>query len=171
MRLPASLSEHRCSAGQQSLLKGRSSKNYSNNACHYHSLVVICAFELAVEWTVKDSLKDSLLSLPCGEDMKLHWLTASLEHAGEISTEKLSCPVRFEDLLYRLTILLSGLCSVMWTVNLSFSSVYFTSCFNAIWFWFLYSLHHIYNGELAIIPHTAFWTTQNYRKGNSLTAT
>ncbi len=39
----------------------------------------ISAFELAVEWTVKDSLKDSLLP---------HWLTARLEPAGEISTEK-----------------------------------------------------------------------------------
>ncbi len=48
-------------------------------------------FERAVEWTIKDSLKDSLLPLPCGEIMKLHWLTACLEHAGEISTEKVNC--------------------------------------------------------------------------------
>ncbi len=39
----------------------------------------------------KDSLKDNLLPPPCGETMKLHWLTACLEHAGEISTEKVSC--------------------------------------------------------------------------------
>ncbi len=38
----------------------------------------ISDFEHVVEWTVKDSLKDSL------ETMKLHWLTARLEHAGEI---------------------------------------------------------------------------------------
>ncbi len=45
-------------------------------------------FERVVEWTDKDLLKDSLLPPPCGETMKLHWLTARLEHAGEISTEK-----------------------------------------------------------------------------------
>ncbi len=40
----------------------------------------------------------------------------------------------------RITIGLTGFCFIMWTVILSFSSVYFTSCFNAIWFpfhWFL----------------------------------
>ncbi len=52
---------------------------------------MIQPFERAVEWTVKDSLKDSLLPPPCGEAMKLHWLTARLEHAGQISTEKISC--------------------------------------------------------------------------------
>ncbi len=47
----------------------------------------ISIFErVVVEWTIKDSLKDSLFPLPCGEAMKLHWLTA-----------RLSCPVRFED--------------------------------------------------------------------------
>ncbi len=56
----------------------------------------ISAFERAVEWTVKDSFKDSLLLPLCGATMKLHWLTAHL-HAGEMSTEKVSCPVRFED--------------------------------------------------------------------------
>ncbi len=41
-------------------------------------------FERVVEWTDKDLLKDSLLPPPCGETMKLHWLTARLEHTGEI---------------------------------------------------------------------------------------
>ncbi len=53
-------------------------------------------FERAVEWTVKDSLKDRFLLPPCGETIKLPWLTARLEHAGEISTEKV-LSVRFED--------------------------------------------------------------------------
>ncbi len=35
-----------------------------------------------VEWTVEDPLKDSPLPPPCGATMKLHWLTACLEHAG-----------------------------------------------------------------------------------------
>ncbi len=46
-----------------------------------------------------------------------------------------------------LTILLSGLCFVMWTVILSFSSVYFTSCFNAI----LVSVSLVYEYDLITV--------------------
>ncbi len=45
---------------------------------HYTSHWMNPPFERAVEWTVKDSLKDRLLLPPCGETMKLHWLTARL---------------------------------------------------------------------------------------------
>ncbi len=63
-----------------------------STACFITSLFEwISVFERVVEWTIKDSLKDSLLPPPCGATMKLHWLTACLEHAGEISTKKLSC--------------------------------------------------------------------------------
>ncbi len=113
-----------------------------STACFITSLFKwFSTFERAVEWTVKDSLKDSLLPPPCVEGMKLHWLTARLEPAGEISTEKVSCPVRFEDqhlpltlyiyIIYAnnsLTVLLSGLCGQLFC----HSFVYFTSCFNAI---------------------------------------
>ncbi len=68
-----------------------------STALYYIPLWMNQPFERAVEWTVKDSLKDSLLPPPCGETMKLDWLTARLEHAGQISTEKVSCAVRFKD--------------------------------------------------------------------------
>ncbi len=109
-----------------------------STVCFITYLEWISVFERAVERTVKDRP----LPPPCGATMKLHWLTARLELASEISTEKVSCQSdsRIRTMFYiyiyyannRLTILLSGLCFVMWTVILSFSSVYLTSCFNAI---------------------------------------
>ncbi len=64
-------------------------ENDFNSMFNYSSLWINQPFERVVEWTVKDTL----LPPPCGETMKLHWL----EHAGEISTEKVSCPVKLED--------------------------------------------------------------------------
>ncbi len=68
-------------------------ENDFNSVFNYSSLWINQPFERVVDWTVKDTL----LPPPCGETMKLHWLTARLEHAGEISTEKVSCPVKLED--------------------------------------------------------------------------
>ncbi len=119
-------------------------------------------------WMNGDPLKDSPLPPPCGTTMKLHWLTASLEHAGEISTEKVS---RQSDSRIRTN----------WRVILSFSSVYFTSSFNAIWFrfhWFLNmtSLHrntytqiiYIYIYIYVVIPHTALLSHSKLPQGKFL---
>ncbi len=50
-------------------------KNDFTSVCHYIFLWMNQRFECVVEWTFKDSIKDSLLPPSCGETMKLHWLT------------------------------------------------------------------------------------------------
>ncbi len=155
---------------------------------HLYLFEWICLFVLLNE-QFKDSLKDRLLPPPCGEIMKVFWLTARLEHARRwnINRKKsLVSQIRGAELtvyiyiyIYannRLTIWFSGLC-FMWNVILSFSSIYFTSCFTAIWFWFHWFLNitlldrntytqiYIY---MAVIPHTALLSHSKLPQGKFL---
>ncbi len=116
---------------------------------HLYLFEWICLF-VQLNEQFKNWLKDRLLPPRCGEIMKVFWLTARLEHARRWNIyrkKSLVSQIRGAELtvLYiyiyiyvnnRLTIWFSGLCFVMWNVILSFSSIYLTSCFTAIWFWF-----------------------------------
>ncbi len=96
-------------------------KNDFTSVCHYIFLWMNQRFECVVEWTVKDSLKDSLLPPPCGETMKLHWLTRTRRW----NINRRSLYIYIYDFIVKFVF-----CYV--DIILSLSSVYFTSGFNAI---------------------------------------